>query len=349
MTPLEDTLRRAIRAKADEIPPDAVPPLRLPARRRRSLPLAYGGGESKGVPARRGWREWLAPAASAALVAAVVAGPVAVSHVIRGAQTSGRHQLDAAATRPDAAIRNEAAQWVAAQVSRTAGVSCDPVMCLALKAHGVPAGSVDELRPDTASPLGSDVIVATAAVRGEFGSRLGSLYAPQVIASFGSGSARIDVRVIAPHGPAGYRSALRADLSERKAAGTQLLANKEVTAPAAARRQLLAGQVDSRLLITIVSMAALHPVYIAAFGDSGPGAGADCPLRSADLAGTANAARTGGSGYARLMIRPLDSQVGIYRAARAEVELLGAQEVLRVEFAAPGPPGLIASPGSGGA
>ena len=31
MTPLEDRVRDAIRARAAEVPPDAVPPLRLPA------------------------------------------------------------------------------------------------------------------------------------------------------------------------------------------------------------------------------------------------------------------------------------------------------------------------------
>jgi hypothetical protein len=48
MTPLEDKLREAIRAKAGEVPPDAVPPLRLPDRRLRSFSLTYGGGERKG-------------------------------------------------------------------------------------------------------------------------------------------------------------------------------------------------------------------------------------------------------------------------------------------------------------
>jgi hypothetical protein len=37
MTPLEDKLREAIHAKAGEVPPDAVPPLRLPDRSRRAI------------------------------------------------------------------------------------------------------------------------------------------------------------------------------------------------------------------------------------------------------------------------------------------------------------------------
>ncbi len=67
--------------------------------------------------------------------------------------------------------------------------------------------------------LSSQVIVSTAAIRNLFGSRLDSVYAPTVLASFGSGKARIDVRVIAPHGAAAYLAALRADLQERKSVG----------------------------------------------------------------------------------------------------------------------------------
>ena len=52
-TPLEDRVRDAIRAKAAEVPPDAVPPLRLPARRRSSFSLTHGGRERPGGPAAR--------------------------------------------------------------------------------------------------------------------------------------------------------------------------------------------------------------------------------------------------------------------------------------------------------
>jgi mannan endo-1,4-beta-mannosidase len=72
MTPLEDKLRAAFRAQADEIGPVA-PPLRLPARRPRSLVPGYGGAENRGTPARRAWHGWIAPAASAVMVAAVIA------------------------------------------------------------------------------------------------------------------------------------------------------------------------------------------------------------------------------------------------------------------------------------
>jgi hypothetical protein len=341
MTPLEDMIRGAIRAKADEVPPDVVPPLRLPSHR-RSFSLAYGGGERRGAPARRDWRGWLVPAASVVSVAAVLTGSVALSHVARGWQESGQHQRGVAAT------RNLAAAWIFDQVSGAARVSCDPAMCLALEAHKIPRSDLLELGPGTADPLGSDVIVATAAVRSEFGGRLSSVYAPMVLASFGSGRAQITVRVIAPGGAAGYRAALAKDLLDRKASGAQLLQSPLIAASAEARKQLAAGQVDLRLLYTIADMAAQppvdaqHPVDIVAFGDSAPGASTGIPLRSADLTERNGAARAGGSAGVRSMLahlRALGSPPYPYGRATI-VRLAGGRTVLRIEFAAPSPLGL---------
>jgi hypothetical protein len=86
MTQLEDRLRAAIRAKADDIPADTVPLLRLPRPGPGFLSLAHRGGESKRPPAARFSRRWLAPAAAAVLVTAVAAGSVAVAGALRGRQ-----------------------------------------------------------------------------------------------------------------------------------------------------------------------------------------------------------------------------------------------------------------------
>src|SRR6266851_3813217 len=114
-----------------------------------------------------------------------------------------------------AVIRDRAAAWVAAEVSRTATVSCDRIMCQALEAHGIPAASLLELRPGQANPLSSRVLVVTAAVRSMIKSRLVTTYAPAAIAGFGSRSAGISIRVIAPRGAAAYSSSLRADMLAR--------------------------------------------------------------------------------------------------------------------------------------
>jgi hypothetical protein len=330
MTSIEDKIRRAMREKADQVPGDAVPPLLLPVRPRRPSSLAYGGGQRTGAPA---WRGRLAPAASAVLVAAVISGSVAVSRLVTGAHAPA----GPAVTAGSGGVPGEAAAWVATQVSRSAAVSCDPLMCQLLEAHGIPAGHLDVLGPHGADPLDSAVIVATPAVRRELGGRLGSFYAPEVIASFGSGGGRIEVRVIALGGAPAYIGALRADLANRISSGAQMLQSPRITMSAAARRQVLAGHVDSRLLITIVSITGPSSV------EPGPGAGAGSPLRSAELAPTGNTNPAGGAFTVRQMIKFLDQQKPPYAPAWAAMaQLPSGQAVLRLEFAAPTPLGLLA-------
>jgi hypothetical protein len=94
MTPIEDKLRAAIHARANEIEPHA-PPLRLPARRRRSFFLAHGGGEKKGTPAQRVWQSWGAPAASAIMVGVVIVA----SAVIFGGRSASSSQVRSSAGR----------------------------------------------------------------------------------------------------------------------------------------------------------------------------------------------------------------------------------------------------------
>jgi hypothetical protein len=135
-------------------------------------------------------------------------------------------------------------------------------MCAALQASGIPAGRLLVLGTAAADPLGSDVVVATVALRTQFGARLESVYAPVVIASFGSGPGRIDVRAVAPDGAAAYRAALAADRRARIVAGSQLLRNRRIWAAADIRAALSAGGVDPRLLAMFAALAAEQPLRI---------------------------------------------------------------------------------------
>jgi hypothetical protein len=288
---------------------------------------------------RTGWR-----IAAAIFVALVVfaAGGLTVALVRKGGAAGPASGPSGSAglgpVQAATAARRQAAAWVAAQVSHTAVVSCDPAMCAALQARGFPAGDLMTLAPGTNNPLGSAVIIATAAVRSLFGSRLTTVYAPSVIASFGSGSARIDVRVYAAGGAPVYLAALKADELSRISVGRQLLRNSRVSATPAARRQLDSGQVDSRLLITIATLSGQGPVSIAAFGDSGPGASPGAPLREAELVAPAQAK----SGYLRSMISLLQAQQQPYLANSVTlVRLANGQQAVRIEFAAPSPLGLL--------
>ncbi len=236
--------------------------------------------------------------------------------------------------------RDQAAAWIASQVGGDMIVACDPAMCSVLLAHGVLAGNQLVLRSPTADPLGSAVVVATPAVRSQFGTRLASVYAPQVIASFGSGDARIDVRAVAPYGAAAFGRGLAADLAARRAAGRQLLRNSRIRASPGARAALLSGQVDDRLVITLAALAAAGPVQIESFGAPGPGAGSGVPLRSAELAAPGRPA----AATARLqsMLAFVRAQRPPYLAERAAL-VRGARgsPALSVLFAAPSPLGLL--------
>jgi hypothetical protein len=242
-------------------------------------------------------------------------------------------------------IRARAAVWVAAQVSPTVTVSCDRTMCQLLRAHGFPASSLLELRPGQAVPLGSRVLVVTAAVRRLLEGRTVTTYAPAAIAGFGSGSPGISIRIVAPHGAAAYSSALRADSLARRAAGASLLENQQITVSAVARRQLAHGQVDSRLLALIASMAARQMIVVVSFGDLAPGASPGIPFRSADLAAPVTVAGPDPASQVQRMAAFARAQQAPYLATNIrKVRLTSGRIGLQIEFAAPSPLGLLAAP-----
>jgi hypothetical protein len=181
------------------------------------------------------------------------------------------------------------------------------------------------------------LVVETAAVRELFGSSLAASWAPAVLASFGSGAGAISVRVVAPHGAAAYQAALNADLASRKTSGTALLHDAQVGVSASARSQLLAGQVDLRLVLALASLAGHEPVYVVRFGSLDPGASPGVPLGFADLAESMPAAHLDAAAYARAVWAVLDGADAQIRPERAISGPIQGQAILRVEFASPSP------------
>ena len=304
----------------------------------------------------RAWRSRrLAAVAGVAVLTATAAGAVVASHpsppvaragtgaLARPARAHPARAHPAAMLQDAAAVRTQAAAWVAGQVSRDAIVACDPGMCSALLAQGITSGNLLELGASTPDPLGSDVVVATPAVRSQFGGRLASVYAPGILASFGSGGLRIDVRAIAPDGAAAYQAAAASDLAARRAAGRQLLGNPHLRVSAAARAALRAGQVDPRLLTTLATLAATTPatagpVQVSAFGDSGPGASQGMPLRSVQI----TAASRADLGRLRGIVTFVRAQRPPYLPAQALITAgPGGSAVLSIGFSAPSPAGLL--------
>jgi hypothetical protein len=239
-----------------------------------------------------------------------------------------------AALQAAAASRHRAAAWIAQQVSPSVIVSCDPEMCSELQASGFPASQLMVLQPTAPDPLGSAIVVATPAIQNQFGARLASVYAPLVMASFGAGAERVDVRAVAPDGSAAFESALASQRVARISAGRQLLQNKHVQTTPAARASLLAGQVDPRLLVTLAALAAQLPLRLITFSDSSPGASSDVPLRGAEIGTAASAGLTA-------MLAFLTAQRPPYLPAVARIaRSAGGQSVVTVRFDALGLMGL---------
>jgi hypothetical protein len=238
------------------------------------------------------------------------------------------------------ATRDQAARWIASQVAASAIIACDPAMCASLQASGITAGRLLALGTAVGDPLGSDVVVATPAVRSQFGARLDGVYAPAVIASFGSGAVRIDVRAIAPSGAAAYEAALATDLNARISAGHQLLSNRRIIIPAAARKVLIAGGVDPRVLTTLAALASEQPVRVLSFSDPSPGASSAEPLRGMLVAPLASGSRANPS--LRSMLSFLSQQRPPFAPLRASI---AHATTLSVEYAAPSPLGLFGGQG----
>jgi hypothetical protein len=280
---------------------------------------------SPGQPSdTRPWRRRLAMALVVLGTAAAVAVALIVTQVLpksgSGPNTGNRASRGASgALGAVAASRQQAARWIVSQVSKAAIVSCDPMMCRVLAAHGFPPGNLMPLTPGSGSPWGSEIVVATAAVRSQFGRELTTEFAPGIVAAFGSGAAGIQVRAIAVLGGADFVRQLRADVLARQQAGAQLLRNPHLRATAAARKEMAAGQVDSRILITLATLADRERVVkMLGFGDAGPGASPGMPLRSATLAipGTGAASRH----YLQDVLAFLREQVPPTRALRINVQ-----------------------------
>ena len=286
---------------------------------------------------------WLGAGLAALIVIpALVIGSLTVVTVRHFTGTRAGSPSSAAPVRYEAAIRGQAAAWVAQQVSRGVAVSCDRVMCAALEARGLPARDLLVLGPFSRDPRSSAVVVETGAVRALFGTSLNRAWAPAVLASFGSGAAGITVRVVASHGAVAYQTALAGEMAAARAAGARLLADPRISVQTSARSQLTGGLVDLRLLSALTALSRHLPVSVVGFGNAGPGVSAAIPLRYADLTPTSQDSQD--SQAVRSALSGLDTS---FRPVRTvPVVLPDGQAVLRVEFTAPSPLGMSGSQSS---
>lgn len=307
--------------------------------------LTDAGPGSKPRPTRPGsdrpWWRRRAIAVLAAILLVAGTGVLVPTLLVRGASSehsADSHRRPGQGLGAESAARTRAVTWILQQVSRAAVVSCDSQVCTDLANKRFPSANLTTLGLQSADPLVSDLVVATADIRARYGARLASVYAPVIIASFGSGNARIDIRWVFPGGAKKYRLVQGAALRARKATDAQLLANKQLTLSAAARAQLHSGDIDPRLPLLIATAAHDHPVRIVDFVNQSPGGGPGSLLRSVDLATADGAAHLTHATYLGWMRAFIRAQRAPYRPAwNQQVTLRTGQAVLRIGYGAPSP------------
>ena len=288
---------------------------------------------------RRGgrWR-W---AAAVLVPVLLTAGVIGVAVNVGGRSTPPARPTAHPGTSPppdnEAAVRNQAVTWIMHQVSRGAVVGCDAQVYADLLNRGFPGASLLRFGPQSSDPLGADLVVATAAVRAQFRDRLASAWAPAIIAAFGSGNARIEIRLEFPGGTASYRLVQGAYARARKHIDTQLLTNRSIKLSPKAIAQLRSGNIDPRLPALIAAMVPIHRLQIVDFGGQSPGGGPASLLRSMDLATADPPAHLSPSEYINWMRSFIRVQRSQYHPALSLVTLRTGQTVLRIGYGAPSP------------
>lgn len=303
---------------------DGSTPQRAPRQPRRNW-----FGEPSGRPRRFGaWRLVTLLVILAIVGAAATGFANAASRGTRTASVgnAGPHGADATSSQA------QAAAWIADQVSSDTVIACYTAMCDVLQEQGVAADRLMPLQPGSVGPIDASVIVTSPSTS----SQVTDAYAPALIASFGSGGSRIEIRAVVRGGAVAYQSALRADLSARKSAGSQLLGNSRIKFSPADAARLAAGEVDSRLLATLAALSSQFTLKVVAFGDSAPG--------TLPLFRQVTVATGGGNGTARLAaaLAMVNAQESPYQPAHSAIVHPGTGEAtLTIEFALPGPLGLL--------
>ena len=248
--------------------------------------------------------------------------------------TGGRHP-GPTPPNPEAVARTQAITWIMHQVSPAAVVACDAQVCTDLHSRGMPYANLLTLGPQSNDPLGATLVVDTAAIRAQFRDRL-HVWTPAIIAAFGSGNARIEIRLEFPGGAKSYREDQPKYARARKLADAQLLTNSSIKLSAAATAQLRSGEIDPRLPELIALMVHYHPLQIVDFGGQSPGGGPASLLRSLDLATADPPAHLTPSTYISWMRSFIRAQRSKYHPALTLVTIRG-QRMLRIGYGAPSP------------
>jgi hypothetical protein len=238
-----------------------------------------------------------------------------------------------------------AAAWAAHQLSPGTIVACDPQMCSALAAGGFPTGQQAQLAQNSQSLSGASLVAVTPRLRQLFAARpsFGTDVAPVVLASFGTGRALVTIQPVDPAGGAAYQASFSKDVQDRIRVGQELLNSGKVVAAPKAKRALLAGDVDPRILLAIKALIQqLAGVKIASFGDSGPSVSPGVPFRAANFVATDLSAGETPQAYLQQMIAVLRAHASFPAIQHATpVTMANGLTAVGIMYFAPTPLGLV--------
>jgi hypothetical protein len=219
-----------------------------------------------------------------ALAAVALLAVLAVSEFKGPAWTAQLRGLFA----PDDASVAQSEQWVDANLPVDARIIADSAVMADLARTGTPAWDLLDYRKldaqRSAAVAGNwrvyDFVVSTPAMRrgvDPAGQTRVAIASSTVVASFGVGGGRVEVREVDARGPdaaAGRTAAAEQASSE---AGRQLLTSRSIRLSPDAAQQVVSGDVDGRLLSTLVGLSGQHSLTVGSFTD--PDAGGLFPNR----------------------------------------------------------------------
>jgi hypothetical protein len=308
--------------------------MRLTESRRGEGPSSGAGAPRQLRPKshrrRRRRGRWLsAPVAPVVAVCAFLAAVIGVgAYAVQVASDDSGTFSTAPNAGVSPAQTRELTRWLAANVREGTSVAV-PSALLDPVREGAPRLKLQTY--DDARPLRADLLVVTLPER-TWSDQVRAAAASAIPMARLSGRDRVEVRQMA--GSSGT-AALRAEVRQRALAGAQLAQNPRLSVSEADARALRAGEVDSRLLVTLASLAAQHELTSDLVADpvSFPGVGYR-EARVAAVDGTSVADHPKASGPISRFIR---AQPAPFTPAEARVR--GGTFVLR--YAVPVPLGLL--------
>ncbi|MGZ4632316.1 MAG: hypothetical protein ACXV2G_06570 [Actinomycetes bacterium] len=236
---------------------------------------------------------------------------------------------------PDA---SGAVGWIVHNVDRHLLVAADASAAAGLRRAGYPKDRVVELADLTTTPdLVLEAGAADSTARAVPPAATAALRRSVVVARFGSGSGRAEVRQVLPAGTSAAKERqVRADVADG------LLTNVRLRLTPGAWARLARGQTDPRLLAALSALSARHDVDVLDLPRTAPERRAAAPARSVRVTALDGAPLTAGSPALRDVLRLLRAQRPPYRPGSSTVEHLHGRTVLRITYPAPSPFGLVA-------